>query len=37
MTTTTSTNWKHWSTSTRVFVGLGGAVAAADILFLYTT
>jgi hypothetical protein len=35
--TTTSTNWKHWTTSTRVFVGLGGAFAVAVLVFLYST
>ncbi len=35
--TTNSTSFKNWSTSTRVFVGLGGAVAVAVLLFLYTT
>jgi hypothetical protein len=35
--TTSSTGWKTWSTSTRLLVGIGGAVAAAVLVFLYTT
>jgi hypothetical protein len=35
--TTSSTGWKTWSTSTRLLVSIGGAVAAAVVVFLYTT
>jgi len=35
--TTSTTGWKHWSTSTRLFVGIGGLVAAGVLVFLYTT
>jgi hypothetical protein len=35
--TTSSTGWKTWSKSTRLFVGIGGAVAAVVLVFLYTT
>ncbi|MBS1108428.1 MAG: hypothetical protein H6Q88_420 [Anaeromyxobacteraceae bacterium] len=34
--TTNSTGWKNWSSSTRLFIGIGGAVAVAVLVFLYT-
>jgi hypothetical protein len=35
--TTSTTHWKNWPTSTRVFVGVGALVAVAVLAFLYTT
>jgi len=35
--TTSSTHWKNWSTSTRMFVGVGALVAVVVLAFLYTT
>jgi predicted membrane protein len=36
-TTTSSTSWKTWSTSTRVFVAAGAIAAVCVVVFLYTT
>jgi hypothetical protein len=32
---TSSTHWKNWSSSTRLFVGVAAAVAVAVVVFLY--
>jgi hypothetical protein len=34
-TTKTSTNWRDWPTTTKVFVGVGALVAALVVAMLY--